>query len=44
MEFYWSYADYRDGMRLVQELYQTIAQTLYGRTNFTARGHTFDLA
>lgn len=44
MEFYWSYADYRDGMRLVQELYQTIAQTLYGRTNFISRGHSFDLA
>jgi lysyl-tRNA synthetase class 2 len=44
MEFYWSYADYEDGMRLVQELYQTIALTVYGRTKFTAKWQEFDLA
>ncbi len=44
MEFYWAYADYEDGMKLVQELYQTIAQEVYGRTTFTTKGHTFDLA
>lgn len=30
MEFYWAYADYEDGMKLVQELYQTIALKVYG--------------
>lgn len=44
MEFYWAYADYEDGMRLVEELYQTIAREVYGRTSFTAKGYTFDLA
>lgn len=44
MEFYWAYADYNDGMALVQELYRTIAQEVYGRTQFTTRGLTFDLA
>lgn len=44
MEFYWAYADYNDGMMLVQELYRTIAQEVYGRTKFTTRGLTFDLA
>lgn len=44
MEFYWSYADYEDGMRLVQELYRTIATEVFGTTKFTTRGHTFDLA
>lgn len=44
MEFYWGYADYEDGMKLVQELYQNIAQAVYGKTVFTAKGHTFDLA
>ncbi len=44
MEFYWAYADYNDGMVLVQELYRTIAQEVYGRTKFTTRGLTFDLA
>ncbi len=37
MEFYWAYADYEDGMKLVQELYQTIALKVYGKTVFTAK-------
>ncbi len=44
MEFYWAYADYNDGMKLVQELYREIAREVYGKTIFTARGLTFDLA
>ena len=44
MEFYWAYANYEDGMKLVQELYQAIATEVYGRTTFTTKGHTFDLA
>ncbi len=44
MEFYWAYADYEDGMKLVQELYQKIAIETYGRTTFTAKWHSFDLA
>ncbi len=44
MEFYWSFADYRDGMKLVKEMYITIAREVFGRTEFTSHGHTFDLA
>lgn len=44
MEFYWSFADYKDGMKLVQEMYRTIAKEVFGKTAFTTRGHTFDLA
>lgn len=44
MEFYWAYADYNDGMKLVQEMYRFIAKEVYGKTNFEARGHKFDLA
>jgi lysyl-tRNA synthetase, class II len=44
MEFYWAYADYEMGMQLVEEMYKHIAETVYGKTIFTARGHTFDLA
>jgi lysyl-tRNA synthetase, class II len=44
MEFYWGYADYEMGMKLVEEMYRYIAQEVYGRTIFSARGHTFDLA
>lgn len=43
-EFYMAYADYRDGMKIVEGLYRTIAQEVFGTTLFTTRGHTFDLA
>lgn len=43
MEFYWAYADYRDGMELVKDLYRAIAEEVFGTTKFTTRGHTFDL-
>jgi lysyl-tRNA synthetase class 2 len=44
MEFYWSYADYKDGMKLVTKLYRTLATEVFGTTKFTVHGHTFDLA
>ncbi len=44
MEFYWGYADYKDGMELVKKMYRTIAMEVFGKTKFTTRGHTFDLA
>jgi lysyl-tRNA synthetase class 2 len=44
MEFYWSYADYRDGMDIVVKLYRTLAQEVFGTTKFSVRGHEFDLA
>ncbi len=44
LEFYWAYADYRDGMKLVEELYRTVAMEVFNTTKFTTRGHTFDLA
>lgn len=44
MEFYWAYADYKDGMKLVQEMYKFIAKEVYGVTKFETRGHKFDLA
>lgn len=43
-EFYMAYSDYEDGMKLVEELYRKIAQDVFGTTQFTTRGHTFDLA
>ena len=44
MEFYAAFWDYKNGMKLVKELYLYIAKEVYGRTKFTSRGHTFDLA
>ncbi len=44
MEFYWAYADYRDGMKLVEEMYKTIAKEVFGTTKFESRGLMFDLS
>lgn len=44
MEFYWSFADYEDGMKLVREMYIEVVQDVFGKTEFTSRGHTFDLS
>ncbi len=44
MEFYWAYANYEDGMKFTQELYRFIAEKVYKKTKFKARGHVFDLA
>ena len=44
LEFYWAYADFNDGMNLVIKLYRKIATEVFGKTKFTYREQTFDLA
>jgi Lysyl-tRNA synthetase (class II) len=44
MEFYWAYANYKDGMKLSQKLYQEIAEEVFGTTVFETRGHKFDFS
>ncbi len=45
MEFYWAYADWRDGMKMIQELYQYIIKTVYpGKTTFKIREHEVDFS
>ncbi len=44
MEFYWAYASYREGMKLTQELYQIIAQEVFGTMTFTTKEYSYDLA
>jgi lysyl-tRNA synthetase, class II len=44
MEFYWAYANYEDGMKLAQELYQTIGQEVFGTTKFKTKEYEYDLA
>lgn len=44
IEWYWAYANYKDNMKLVKELFLEIANKVYGKTKFSTRGHTFDLA
>lgn len=42
MEFYQAFADYEDGMKLVEELYKSIANEVYGKTEFTRGEYTFN--
>lgn len=44
LECYAAYMNISEGKKLVQDLYTTLAQTVFGKTEFTTRGHTFDLA
>ena len=44
MEFYWAYANYKDGMKLTQELYREIAVQVFGTTKFETKGMQYDLA
>ncbi len=43
MEFYWAYADYKDGMKLVEEMYKKVAKDVLGSLKFEARGYKVDL-
>jgi len=43
MEFYWAYANYKEGMNLAEELYKKIAEDVFGTFKFETRGHKFDL-
>ena len=44
MEFYWGYANFEDGMKLVEELYKKIAQETLGTLKFERQGHKIDLS
>jgi len=43
MEFYWAYADYEKGMKLVEELYKYIAKETFGTLKFKIREFDVDL-
>jgi lysyl-tRNA synthetase class 2 len=43
-EFYWAYADYRDGMEMIKDLYRLLAREVFGTTKFDVFGYKFDLA
>lgn len=43
MEFYWAYADYEQGMSLVEELYKEIAEKVFGTLKFNIKGFEIDL-
>ncbi len=43
MEFYWAYADYNDGMKFVEEMYQYIAKETFGTLKFKIKDFDIDL-
>lgn len=44
LEWYWAYANYRNNMELVKNLFRYVAKATYGTTQFTKGKHNFDLA
>lgn len=44
MEWYWAYADWKDGMKLVQEMFRYILDEVYGTLKFNVRGFDIDLS
>ena len=43
MEFYWAYADYKDGMKLVEDLYKYVAEKTFGTLKFKIKNFEIDL-
>jgi lysyl-tRNA synthetase class 2 len=43
MEFYWAYADYNDGMRLVEEMFKHVAKETFGTLKFKIKGFNINL-
>jgi lysyl-tRNA synthetase class 2 len=43
MEFYWAYADWKQGRDLIIELFRYVAEKVYGTGKFTTRGFDFNL-
>ncbi len=43
MEFYWAYADFKDGMEFTKELYRRITKAVMGTSKFTSRGYEIDV-
>ena len=43
MEFYWAYADYEQGMKLVEEMYKYVIKKTFGTLKFKTKGFEIDL-
>lgn len=43
MEFYWGYADFKDGIKLVEEMYKEVARAVLGTLKFKTHGFEIDL-
>ncbi len=43
MEFYWAYADFKEGMEFCKELYRRVTKAVMGTSKFTTRGFEIDM-
>jgi lysyl-tRNA synthetase class 2 len=43
MEFYWGYANFEDGMKLVEEMYKKVTEVTLGTLKFVVGEHKIDL-
>ena len=43
MEFYWAYADFKDGMDFTKDMYRKITHAVMGSSKFTTRGFDIDM-
>ncbi|MDD2208442.1 MAG: lysine--tRNA ligase [Bacilli bacterium] len=43
MEFYWAYADFKDGMNLVKDMYRKVTKAVLGSSKFTSKGYEVDM-
>ena len=44
MEFYWAYANYKDGMKLVEEMYKKIAKEVFKTLKFEINNYKIDFS
>jgi len=44
MEWYWAYADWRDGMRFMTDMYRSVVQETFGTLQFKVGTFTIDLS
>ncbi len=44
MEWYWAYADHKDGMEFTKQMFRHIVEKVYGKTKFNIRGFEVDFA
>ncbi|MCL2773734.1 MAG: hypothetical protein FWD71_10330, partial [Oscillospiraceae bacterium] len=43
VEFYWAYADCKDGMQLIKELYRKVTKAVMGGSKFVSHGFEIDM-
>ena len=43
MEFYWAYADYKQGMKLVEQMYKFVTKKVLGTLKFESNGFKIDM-